>query len=228
MFRRCQLVFVALGLICTAGEQKTWGGVAYTITDLGALGPAGSSSAGYAVNAAGQVAGWTNASADSGVRQAFLYSGGTMTDLGTLGGSNSYGYGINDSGQVVGNSTTSAARDSRLPLQQRDDGRPGNARRREQLRRGRQRQRAGCGLRLPQQRRRCPFLYSGGTMINLGTFGDNEGGTAWDVNSSGQVVGYVYNSANYLHAFLYSGGTMTDLGTLGGSMYRDQRGTRHQ
>ena len=33
---------------------------------------------------------------------AFLYSGSTMTDLGTLGGTNSVAYGINASGQVVG------------------------------------------------------------------------------------------------------------------------------
>jgi probable HAF family extracellular repeat protein len=37
---------------------------------------------------------------------AFLYSNGTMQDLGTLGGPNSYGYGISASGQVTGNSYT--------------------------------------------------------------------------------------------------------------------------
>ena len=36
---------------------------------------------------------------------AFLYSGSTMTDLGTLGGTHSYAYGINDNGDVVGTYT---------------------------------------------------------------------------------------------------------------------------
>ena len=35
---------------------------------------------------------------------AFLYSGSTMTDLGTLGGTNSFANGLNGSGQVVGSS----------------------------------------------------------------------------------------------------------------------------
>src|SRR5439155_19284580 len=42
----------------------------------------------------------------SGAYHAFIYSGGTMTDLGTLGGTNSRGYGINSNGQVVGRSDT--------------------------------------------------------------------------------------------------------------------------
>src|SRR5439155_2851607 len=61
--------------------------------DLGTLGGSGTSSA-WAINAAGQVVGSSNA-------RAFLYSDGQMKDLGTLGGS-SVAFGINKSGQVVG------------------------------------------------------------------------------------------------------------------------------
>ena len=70
------------------------------MTDLGTLG--GSSSDATGINDSGQVVGdsWLSTAANSG-RDAFLYSGGSMTDLGTLGG-DSYATGINDSGQVVG------------------------------------------------------------------------------------------------------------------------------
>ena len=47
----------------------------------------------------------------SGKRHAFLYSGGVMTDIGTLpGGIDSAAFDINDSGQIVGYSTDSAGR----------------------------------------------------------------------------------------------------------------------
>jgi probable HAF family extracellular repeat protein len=74
------------------------------IQSLGTL-PLGESSRAYGVNNAGQVVG------DSRVgpvtfpefqNHAFRYSGGTMTDLGTLGNSYSQATGINDLGQVVG------------------------------------------------------------------------------------------------------------------------------
>jgi probable HAF family extracellular repeat protein len=72
------------------------GATMYTVTDLGTLGVG---SAAYGINSAGQVAGvFYTPTAE----HAFLFSGGTMTDLGTLGGSSSLAYGVNAAGQVVG------------------------------------------------------------------------------------------------------------------------------
>ena len=64
------------------------------------------------------------------------------------------------------------------------------------------------------------FVYSGGVMRDLGTFGGNiSSGNA--INASGQVAGFAsLNNLPYPfaaeHAFLYSNGVLTDLGTLGG------------
>jgi probable HAF family extracellular repeat protein len=63
------------------------------MTDLGERGARG-------INRNGQIVG------QNGNANAFLYSNGTMTDLGTLGGSGSMAYGLNDVGQVVGQSNT--------------------------------------------------------------------------------------------------------------------------
>src|SRR5687768_1677150 len=79
------------------------------IHNLGTIG--GTVSEGYAVNDAGQVAGYSYAPGDVEYH-AFLYtgtpgSGGAMADLGTFGGGYSQGFGINASGQVTGYSWTS-------------------------------------------------------------------------------------------------------------------------
>jgi probable HAF family extracellular repeat protein len=77
-----------------------------TMVDLGTLGGTfgftGSEATG--INAGGQVTGYANTV--SGQKHAFLYSNGTMQDLGTLGGNSSEGEGINASGQVTGDSDT--------------------------------------------------------------------------------------------------------------------------
>ena len=56
---------------------------------------------GWRLNNAGQVVGEAYLS-DNVTFHPFLYSGGVMTDLGTLGGARGYAQGINDLGQVVG------------------------------------------------------------------------------------------------------------------------------
>jgi probable HAF family extracellular repeat protein len=75
------------------------------MTDQGTLGGFGSIADG--INASGQVVG-ESATAANAATHAFLYSGGIMTDLGTLtliGEGESVANGINASGQVVGAST---------------------------------------------------------------------------------------------------------------------------
>lgn len=83
-----------VGSYASAGGDRAFLFRDGTLQDLGALAP-GATSAAYAVNARGEVAGQSNG-------HAFLFRDGLMHDLGTLGGGNSIAKGINDRGEVVG------------------------------------------------------------------------------------------------------------------------------
>src|SRR5215471_3416413 len=110
---------VAVGLPAAAAAPAA-AATTYTITDLGSLG--GGVTHGLAINASGQVTGDSVLSTLVQVpcppRQyggqkkcfthpddAFVWSNGTMTDLGTLGGNFSQGVAISDSGEVVGSNS---------------------------------------------------------------------------------------------------------------------------
>ena len=71
---------------------------------LSAVSQFAAESAATAINESAQATGYApNA---EGIPHAFIYSGGVMTDLGTLGGAFSVGHAINDGGRVVGWSLT--------------------------------------------------------------------------------------------------------------------------
>src|SRR5215475_6913827 len=83
-----------------------------SMQDLGTLG--GDCSVAYYINERGQVAGasetTTTPNPDTGIPQQdpFLWEGGKMTDLGTLGGAIGFPLFLNNHGEVVGFSSTSA------------------------------------------------------------------------------------------------------------------------
>ena len=163
--------------------------VAYTVTDLGVLG--GAASAGFGINASGQVTGKSTTGAfleEFGlvVETSFLWTPttpngttGTMVDIGGLGGYGGSGTGINAFGQITGYSQTTVG-DTHPFLW-------------------------------------TPALAHGsaGTMVDIGTiaartFDENYG---MDINDSGQIA--VRSPITVDHAAMYDG-AFHDLGVLSG------------
>jgi probable HAF family extracellular repeat protein len=196
-----------------------WAGIAppqYNVIDLTALAGSDSGSA-NSINNSGQVVGGFQASNTQ--FHAFVYSAGTLHDLGTFGGTYAGASAINQGGAIAGGATLASNPNISNALVYQNGAvqalptPPGMSSNASGIN--------GSGDVVgefgPQQPANAyhAFLYSGGTMQDLGTFG---GRTSWarGINNAGQVVGSA-DTADSWHAFLYSGGQMQDLGTLGGN-----------
>jgi probable HAF family extracellular repeat protein len=97
-------------LLITVGQPSSAKALQYHLTDIGTLG--GSSITATAINDSGQVVGYGQPTGDPQyslgaggyitVDHAFLFDGGTLTDLGTFGGVTAMALGINSAGAIVG------------------------------------------------------------------------------------------------------------------------------
>jgi probable HAF family extracellular repeat protein len=210
-----RILVAAVGALLVTMSSGSPAQQLYSLTDLGSLGR-GVNALG-AINASGQVAGSSAVSGSCPIctsnltQHAFLFSGGTMQDIGTLGGNYSSAFGLNDLGQVTGMSYVSpnlGAVDYHAFVYSNgtmtDIGTLGGA------------QSAGLGINNKGQVTGWSlpatgsddhvFLYSNGTMQDLGP------GLGLGINASGQITG-----ASSGRAFIYSDGVMHDIGTLGSS-----------
>jgi probable HAF family extracellular repeat protein len=173
-----------------------------------------------ALNAQGDVVGSTSGPFGG---HAFLYSDGSMRDLGTVfGGVSPQATDINDTGQITVNVyrpdvstgaftraflySDGVFREIDGPLGERNSWWAARINARGEI--------TGFAERAFATDRR-GFLYSDGRVQDLGTLGgqDSEGNA---INDLGQVTGRADTPGGDYHMFLYECGVMRDLGTLGG------------
>jgi probable HAF family extracellular repeat protein len=211
--------FSALLGVLALISPRAWGEILYTVTDLGTL-PGSISSQATGINKAGEVVGNTFIPAGNNqtLYHAFLYTGGQMQDLGTLGGGVSEATGINDAGQVAGTSLTTQSNEDPFiysGAQINDLGTLGGQ------------ATFANGINNSGQvvgwanvftngiGNVHAFLYSVGQMRDLGS--PRENSEAYGINDAGQIIGDgTVGGSSY--ALLYSDGQWQDLGTPPGCL----------
>ena len=216
------------------------------IADLGTIG--GNQSLALSVNNRGQVAGLAlNETPDSvSIFDYFFYSAtngtqtravlwnkdGVINDLGTLGtGPDAAAFLVNNRGQVAGFSYVDSAvnPDTGVPTfhpflweegrGMRDLGTLGGTIAQAVNGLNEDGQVVGATT-MPGDQTHHPFLWDGNKLIDLGTFGGDNGEADW-INNTGDVVGIAQpvpscTNGNGGHAFLWHLGALRDLGTTAG------------
>jgi probable HAF family extracellular repeat protein len=172
------------------------------------------------INNLGQVVG---SMSSGGAYHGFVYGGGVLTDIGTLGGANSGAMAINDHGVVVGNAEMDASGNSYGFVYS------GGAM--SALAGGDYMQAYGINnngtvvgsmfVTTPDDTYRHGYAMTGGAVTDLGTLPYGDGSRAFAINNHGDVVGAAANmvggAPNYPEdPFLYHDGVMTGLGNMGG------------
>ncbi|HEU4375386.1 MAG TPA: PEP-CTERM sorting domain-containing protein [Telluria sp.] len=184
----------------------------YSLTALGML-PGSAYSQPLGMNNHGDVVGRSIGAQST----AYLYAGGAMTSLGTLGGSSSQASGINDAGTAAGystladNTTSRAFRASGGTLTAL--GTLGGA---DSY--GTAINNAGmiAGSANTADNALHAVTWTGAAISDLGTLGGAASAAA-GINDTGMVTGTAQLASGFYHAFQYAGGVMQDLGTLGGT-----------
>jgi len=168
-----------------------WASTLYTATKMGTGLPSGAVFEAQGINDSGQVAGLVayNPPPSNWPYAAFVYSGRTMTNLGTLPGyPSASASAINNSGQVAGTAVDSYGNPQEailysggltIPL-----GTLGGA---HSATTDLNDSGQVVGWALDSSGNLRAFLYSGGTMTNLGTLGSYTNSSAVAINAGGQV-----------------------------------------
>lgn len=195
---------------------------AQSMTDLGTLG--GETHA-DAVSANGSIiAGYSKY--NNGEQHAFKYSGGIMTDLGTLGGTYAGVNAISADGSVIVGASTTSSGDLRGFSY--SNGSMSNLGALQGSGYSYTTDVSGDGSIVVGASSfngaEHGFKYSAGTMIDLGALG-GVGSRANAISADGLVIIGTSNvSTGFTHAFKYLNGSMVDLGVLGTGSYSEANG----